>query len=612
MKKELRVSLLFLSTVVNCLPLQVKALEVQQVSPLNPRTESGRHGTSIKAPAQVPTLRDVPSVTNIALDRDIDTNDSMSQLTNVSQLQDVSPGDWAYEALRSLVERYGCISGYPDNTYRSNQAISRYEFAAGLNACLQQMENLIASSSAKSTTEQDLITLQRLTDEFKTELATLSTRVDKLTRSTAFIEDHQFSTTTKLSGRAWFSATGAFASGDIKVETTNLDGINGDISLRPAGRENGKPAVRIVKDNPGITLSNLVWLTLETSFTGKDGLTTELVVGNGNSPANVFASAGIYNTFGTPFGDYTAGVPTGDNKVVIQELAYKFPVTNNIQITVGPRINWHRYFNNNAFTFFWKGANSLNSFSQPILNTIDRGAGAIALWNISDKSSLKLSYLSENNEYLPSSLFNSASNPREGLFNGTNLITTELTFSPTKNINLRFIYNRAKIKQINGIVGGPIGGSIYGYADDGFGGPLHSATADVFGFNFDWRVTSGLGFFGRYAYGSTHLTPVDSTKAKGDVNVQSLQLGVAFPDLGKLGALATISYLIPFSVLDGRKFLASGGGDGGVQYELEATYFYPLTNNIAIVPAFYLIGNVNNFSDNPNVYVGSIRTQFSF
>jgi carbohydrate-selective porin OprB len=58
--------------------------------------------------------------------------------------------------------------------------------------------------------------------------------------------------------------------------------------------------------------------------------------------------------------------------------------------------------------------------------------------------------------------------------------------------------------------------------------------------------------------------------------------------------------------------LVSGGGDGGVQYEIEATYCYPLTDNIALVPAFYLITNPNNFSDNPIIYVGNLRAQFKF
>ncbi|MGK7914955.1 MAG: S-layer homology domain-containing protein, partial [Prochloraceae cyanobacterium] len=50
-----------------------------------------------------------------------------NQVTNVNQLRDVSPADWAYEALRSLVDRYGCIVGYPDQTYRGGKALSRYE-----------------------------------------------------------------------------------------------------------------------------------------------------------------------------------------------------------------------------------------------------------------------------------------------------------------------------------------------------------------------------------------------------------------------------------------------------------------------------------------------------
>jgi len=49
---------------------------------------------------------------------------SMDQVTSVSQLSDVRPTDWAFQALQSLVERYGCIAGYPDGTYRGNRALT--------------------------------------------------------------------------------------------------------------------------------------------------------------------------------------------------------------------------------------------------------------------------------------------------------------------------------------------------------------------------------------------------------------------------------------------------------------------------------------------------------
>ncbi|MBY5285459.1 iron uptake porin, partial [Anabaena sp. PCC 7938] len=59
-------------------------------------------------------------------------SNSIGQVTSVSQFSDVQPTDWAFQALQSLVERYGCIAGYPNGTYRGNRALTRYEFAAGL------------------------------------------------------------------------------------------------------------------------------------------------------------------------------------------------------------------------------------------------------------------------------------------------------------------------------------------------------------------------------------------------------------------------------------------------------------------------------------------------
>jgi len=133
-------------------------------------------------------------------------SNSQGQVTSVNQLSDVSPTDWAYEALRSLVERYGCIVGYPDRTFRGNRALSRYEFAAGLNACMQSIERLIGTGGVG---DEDIAALRRLIAEFETELATLGARVDNLEGRVAFLEDQQFSTTTKLNGEVIMALTGS-------------------------------------------------------------------------------------------------------------------------------------------------------------------------------------------------------------------------------------------------------------------------------------------------------------------------------------------------------------------------------------------------------------------
>ncbi|MFN7355458.1 MAG: iron uptake porin, partial [Pseudanabaena sp.] len=82
-------------------------------------------------------------------------------VTSVSQLSDVRPTDWAFTALQSLIERYGCIAGYPDRTCRGNQATSRYEFAAGLNACLDKINEIISAGLADKVGKEDLATLQK-------------------------------------------------------------------------------------------------------------------------------------------------------------------------------------------------------------------------------------------------------------------------------------------------------------------------------------------------------------------------------------------------------------------------------------------------------------------
>ncbi len=599
-------SLLVSNGVVNSLPVSASSItDAQSTEEITAATTLPEN--NVESSADLPILDNLTSVNELSLpEGEIESNQSMSQVTNVTQLRDVSPGDWAYEALRNLVERYGCIAGYPDGTYRGNRAMTRYEFAAGLNACLQQIERIIQTGDKGTVSSTDLAGLQRLIEEFKTELASLNSQVDNLEGRIAFLEDRQFSTTTKLSGLVFMNITGAGASDDVRVEAINATSPD----VRFAGRgTDGKPLIQKV-DNPNITMSTLTWLTLNTSFTGKDLLVTQLAAGNGLSPANQFASAGLFNSFGTPFLDQTAGPNNGSTDVVIRDLFYQFPLGDRVKLAIGPRINWHRFFDDNAFTFFVNGASTFNSNGTTVYDPIDRGSGVVALINLGEKFQLNLGYLGENNEYLPAVFgFNTSSNPSKGLFSGTNVITAELTFKPTSTANIRLSYSHITLDNNGGVVSGE---PIYGVADDGFGGRIKPADVNAFGLNFDWMISSKFGIFGRYGYATTDIDPSTPGIPGGNINSQSIQFGLGLRDLGKEGALGTISFLIPFDILKGRKFLVAGGGDGGTQYEVEATYYYPLTNNIAIVPAFYLIGNANNFESNPTIYVGNLRAQFSF
>lgn len=76
------------------------------------------------------------------------------------------------------MENYGCVAGYPNGTYKGGQAMTRYEAAALLNACLDRVTEV---------TDE----LQRLMEEFKKELAVLKGRVDGLEAKVGSLEAQQ-------------------------------------------------------------------------------------------------------------------------------------------------------------------------------------------------------------------------------------------------------------------------------------------------------------------------------------------------------------------------------------------------------------------------------------
>ncbi len=360
-------------------------------------------------------------------------SESLSQVTSVSELRDVAPTDWAYEALKSLVERYGCIVGYHDRTFRGDRALSRWEFAAGLNACMNVMERLLQENVA--VIREDIDKLKLLAQQFEQELAQMGARVDNLEIRTAYLEDHQFSTTTKLSGQTFIYLSGAGSGTNIRAEGANVfspfnPGRNPDDNI---------PYSRVITDQPPITMSYLSWINFNTSFTGKDNLTVQLSVGNGDAPANQFLSAGFYNSSGTPF-PLQSGADTA-NRVTIRDLFYSFPAADNLQLVVGPRINVYRYFDGNRFTFFINGSESFNSSGSTQFATIDRGSGAVADWKINDSFRFTAGYVGLNNEFL-SEAFSTANSPQFGLFCGTWSAIAQLSIAATDNLNLRFLYAR--------------------------------------------------------------------------------------------------------------------------------------------------------------------------
>ena len=234
---------------------------------------------------------------------------SQNQVTSVSQFSDVQPTDWAYQALSNLVERYGCVAGYPDGTFKGKQALSRFEAAALLNACLDRVTEV---------TDE----LRRLQKEFSKELAVLKGRVSGLEAKVGKLEATQFSTTTKLQGDTYWSLGGLGFGGDNNGLPTTGNG-----SLAPNGTAANSAA------GGGTTFNYDLRLNLSTSFTGKDLLFTRLRAGNyGNSAFNgsVYKLAALDRAF--PSSSATDGL------FQLDRLYYRFPAGKELTFIVGPRM----------------------------------------------------------------------------------------------------------------------------------------------------------------------------------------------------------------------------------------------------------------------------------
>ncbi|MGB5963690.1 MAG: iron uptake porin [Coleofasciculaceae cyanobacterium] len=519
-----------------------------------------------------------------------DNNNALDQVTNVSQLRDVSPGDWAFEALRSLVERYGCIAGYPDGTFRGNRALSRFEFAAGLNACLNQVERLIASSTADFVRKQDLEALQRLVAEFRTELTTLGARVDKLEGRTAALESRQFSTTTKLNGEVVVGIAGIL-SGDT---------VNGN------------------QVNKNTIIGNRVRLDLDTSFTGKDLLRTRLQATN----LNAFSS----NASFTPEGDFRFAGGTfdngNDNSVAIDALLYQFPLGEKTTVTLEANAGASDDFANTVNPYFDGdgGSGALSQFgTRNAIYYLLNGSGIAINHQFNDKVELSLGYLS-----------NDPANPGlgGGLFNSAYGAIAQVTIKPIEPLTVGLTYIHAYNSDFtsNGSTGSNranLRSALLNNANlpgalQPFEGLSLPTSSNAYGVSASFQLSPKFVINGSAGYTANRtLASLVGTNGtileRGDYSTWNFAVGLALPDLGKEGNVAGIIFGMEPKVTGMSRGLRNAiGKDSDTSFHIEAFYQYKLTENIAITPGVIWLTAPDHNSSNDDLVIGTIRTTFTF
>ncbi|MEJ6481529.1 iron uptake porin [Nostoc punctiforme UO1] len=523
-------------------------------------------------------------VTNAAQLSEAQDSNDMSQVTSVSQFSDVQPTDWAFQALQSLVERYGCIAGYPNSTYRGNRALTRYEFAAGLNACLDRVNELIATATADLVSKQDLATLQRLQEEYSAELATLRGRVDGLEARTSELEANQFSTTTKLVGEAIFNVSDVFG------------GNRADTDANP----NNNPDL-----NSNTVFSDRVRLNLYSSFTGKDQLQIRLNAGN------------IVSNVGSVVGGVASGTGTnmtrlgydGDNNnsVVIDKINYAFNFTDAVRVKIDAS-GGELYENVNTFNpdFASSGRGALSRYGRfsPIYRQGQNGAGLTVTFNPNQAISLTGAYLAPSTG---NGVFG-ANNPglSNGLFDGDNTIFGQLTFKPTKAFNIGLTYARSYFagNAANSLFQGT--GSTF--ANNPFGAGARTESNN-YGVEATFQLGSKLAISGWGGY--TTADARSGANVGRDADLWYWAGSLALKDFGGEGNVLGVIFGQPPKVTGG-SIRTVNNLDTDTSYHLEGLYKFKVSDNIQVTPGLLVIFNPEHNDANDTIYVGTLRTTFTF
>ncbi len=489
--------------------------------------------------------------------------EAIPKVTNVNRLRDVSPKDWAYEALRGLVERYNCISGFPNLTYRGSQTLSRYELAAGLNFCLEQIERLTVSSEA--ILREDIDTIKRLIQEFGTEIATLATRIDNLANRTNFLQDDQFSTTTKLAGEIVFGLASVFA----------------------GSQNNGEEDIERVP-----VFGNNITLELGTSFTGEDELSIELEAVN---------FPDLADETGTFQGELSFG-GSNDNNLELDLLTYTFPVGDNLEVIlaatgaaaddIAETINFLEDDNG--------GDGAISNFGglNPIYDTAE-DAGWGIIYELGETLEISAGYLASP-----------ANEPSEegGIFNAPYGAIGQIMFNPSERLSLAFTYIHSR-NQSDTEAGSSLA-NLQSFTEEEFGEAVPTVS-DSYGVEFSWIVNE------RFVFGSwgglsrvTTLSSLEGQIDRGTQDVWNWAATLAFPDLVKEGNLAGIVVGMEPWVTDSS--IDALGEDEDISFHVEAFYQYRITDHIAVTPGIVWITAPDNNNNNEDLVIGAIRTTFTF
>jgi hypothetical protein len=509
---------------------------------------------------------------------------SQEQVTSITQFSDVRPGDWAFQALTNLIERYGCVAGYPNGSFKGGQALTRYEAAALLNACLDRVTEV---------TDE----LKKLIKEFEQELAVLRGRVDGLEAKVGELEATQFSSTTKLSGQATFVVgANAFSGSAINTGANTFN--------RAPNEFTGRPRTPVPLPN-ATTFNYDLQLTFDTSFTGKDLLRSKLRAGNfgssvfGGEPHSL-ALAQLETAFEEDCG---TGADCGD-VVAIDKLYYQWSIGSGFTATLGARVGqedmlalWPSVYPSDTIL------NVMTVNGAPAAYSKNIGAGA-GLWWQGNGFSIGTNYIAANGDSGNPSV--TAEDGGGGLGNRNSGATGSVQLGYQQEqwgLAAIWTYVQSETQFVPGTT--PFTHSAIDHNSD--------AATSAWGLSAFWQPLRS-GWLPSLSLGwGINSTTYSTSQPRGSLSTsQSWMVGLQWTDVFLKGNDFGLAVAQPVFATA----LTGGVTPNDGNYVWEWWYKFQVTDNISITPALiYLsrpLGQVTPVGESFSQFGGLVKTSFSF
>ncbi|WP_269623239.1 iron uptake porin [Prochlorococcus marinus] len=472
-----------------------------------------------------------------------------------TQYSDVVPGDWAYTALQNLGESYGCVDNAYTQNLKSGQALTRYEAAALINACLE-------GGLASADVDSDAV---RLSNEFGTEMAILKGRVDGLEYKVKELSAGQFSSTTKLDSKVVFN-TGYIS--------TNKD------SQIPSGQK--------------LTTSYVAQYNVNTSFSGKDRLYTRIKAGNMAS---------------TPWEDTTLGTHLSaahksSSALKVDKLWYEFPIGDNLKVWGGPLIENYYMLASSPSIYkpvlkqFALGGNAATYGS-----STDGGFGVAWTQSVEDRFSprfaVSTNYVAKGSDVATQGLLTNETQAKWLSKIEYGSPKWQVSLGMAKNICAAGNSCKQWSEYYDTKWGGNVTGDSTAYALRGYIRPdTDSQIVPDLQVGFDWvNVTDD---------GTANGANTDASTESASAWMVGMMWADAFIDGNRLGA----AFGGPQHATD-RVGTAKDAADGAFAWELY--YDYKVSDGITVTPAIFGASSRYDGSDASNDFFGAlVQTTFKF